>query len=141
MGQGEYNSKNIRKQIRNGVMKAPILSECRLCLFIPNYLTYRLQRALDMVTQLNVKRPVALNLINLHHFLSSCTVDVCQLFSDFLFPDFIKEEFANKFLSSLTILLLKGICEVLWWFSTLIFYNQVLTCFYLFYTRLISCLN
>lgn len=53
-------------------------------------------------------------------------------FSDFLFLDFIKEEFANKFLSSLTILSLKGICEVLWWFSTLIFYNQTLTCFYLF---------
>ena len=48
---------------------------------------------------------------------------------------------SNKFLSSWTILSLKGICEVLWWFSTLIFYNQALTCFYPFYTRLISCLN
>lgn len=33
------------------------------------------------------------------------------IFSDFFFSDFIKEEFANKFLSSLTILSLKGCCS------------------------------
>lgn len=79
-----------------------------------------------------------------HNFLSvTCSRYYINLqFLDFQYLDFIKEEFANKFLSSLTIPLLKGMCKVLWWFSTLIFYNQALTGFYLFfYTRLISCLN